>query len=337
MTIFLHVGVGKTGTTTLQVFLDTHREVLARRGLVVAAAPRSRNHRALAVHALEDGVIDNARRTLGLTTPEAIAAFRAELAERMRQEAAALPAGARIVFTSEQLSRLTQPAEFARLKDLLALYGPHDIKVIAYLRRQDQYYASAYSQSVKGGAEAEMRPKKKLLTQSVYNYEIFLTRWAEAFGESSLMVRVFERGQMAEGDIIADFFATIGFDGHADLDRPPRQNQSLDVTTLDFLRRLNPQIPRYLDGAANRRRPQLIAALEALSTGPRPRLDPAEAQAFLRGFEASNAAVARRFLGRADGRLFLDPPEEGEAPRSELDLDRAMALTAELLNRLLRA
>lgn len=336
MTIYLHVGVGKTGTTTLQVFLENHRKELARHGLTVAAAPKSRNHRALAMYALDYNVIDNARKAKRLTTSEAIADFRADLRERVAAESATLSADATIVFTSEQLTRVSRPSEFARLKDLLALYGTHEIKIIAYLRRQDQYYASSYSQYIKGGQDLDMRPSGKLVAESVYDYLAFLNGWAESFGDENLIVRVFERSQLKDGDVIADFFEALNIEVPAGLDRPARQNESLDINTVQYLRMLNRHMPRFIDGAVNKRRPRLIAELEAISDGARPRLAVEEAQRFMDLFEVGNAEVARRFLGRADGRLFLDPLIAEDAARPQLDLDRAMEITARLLDRLLR-
>lgn len=339
MTIFLHVGVGKTGTTTLQLFLEMHRAALAARGLHVATAPQSRNHRALAMYALDDTVIDNARKAKKLTTPAAIANYRNALLARVRDEAATagLTEDTSLVFSSEQLTRLKQPSEFARLRDLLSHYGRHKIKIVAYLRRQDQYYASSYSQYIKGGQDIDMVPTASLMKQSVYDLRRFLDGWAQAFGQENIIVRVFERFQLKDGDVISDFLDVVGVRDNADLARPPRQNESLDVNTVRYLRLLNPHVPRFIDGAVNRRRPVLIAALEAISDGPKVSLSSEDANAFLALFAEGNADIARRYLHRADGRLFLEPVAEAKAVQPDLDLAMATAISARLFNHLLKA
>ncbi|MGH6876239.1 MAG: hypothetical protein ACREHV_02550, partial [Rhizomicrobium sp.] len=58
---WLHIGTGKTGTTSIQHHLARNRRALLAQGYLYAMAPGSGNHHALSAFALEDEKIDAAR------------------------------------------------------------------------------------------------------------------------------------------------------------------------------------------------------------------------------------------------------------------------------------
>lgn len=328
MTVYLHIGTGKTGTTTIQTFLETNRDVLRSKGLIVPTSLGRQNHRNLAAYSLNDDQIDNSRRAKRLTTPERIAAFRGKLVAGLLAEAPTWPADASVVMTSEQLTRLRRPGEIERLHDLLARTG-HPVKVIAYLRRQDDYFASEYSQLIKGGQSLPFSIDNKL-NMAIYNYDHFLGSWASVFGDDNMIVRPFERGQFVQGDLLMDFLSLVGvseIEGCVSVDQ---KNPSLDAQTVEFLRLLNPDLPRWADEGADPVRAEFVRQLEAVSDGPRLKLSSEQATALLARFEDSNAAVARRYLGREDGRLFLAPVHDGEGREPGLTTEQSIAIAVKM-------
>ncbi len=307
MTLYLHIGTGKTGTTTIQTFLEANREVLRDRGLIVPLSLGRQNHRNLAAYALDDDVIDNSRRAKRLTTIERISSFRERLATDLVAEAATWPPHANIVMTSEQMTRLRRQGEIERLRDLLLVVG-HEIKVIAYIRRQDEYFASEYSQLIKGGQTLPFSIDNKL-NLAIYNYASFLGRWAEVFGDGNMIVRPFDRNQFAGGDLLADFLTNVSFPDVTGCAPVDQKNPSLDAQTVEFLRLLNPDLPRWEEKGVNSTRTAFVQQLEAISDGPKLRLSSEDARSLLARFSESNAEVARRYLGRADGMLFNTPDD----------------------------
>ena len=108
-------------------------------------------------------------------------------------------------------------------------------------------------------------------------------------------------------------------------------NQRLDAATLRFLLSLNAYLPRFNEGEPNPERGDIVAALEAISAGPKPAGDPEMLRGILKLYEASNAAVAARFLRRPDGVLFSNVriPDE-KADDSALTAERAIEIAAHL-------
>ncbi|HEY4114901.1 MAG TPA: hypothetical protein VGM17_12675 [Rhizomicrobium sp.] len=330
MTLFLHIGIGKTGTTSIQTFLEMNAGPLAERGIVMPTTLGRRNHRRLTMYALNDDVIDNSRRARRLLTPAAVEKFRTHTFSEFRAEVAQWPPHDTVVMTSEQMTRLRRPGEIARLKDLVSLSGQQDIRVIVYLRRQDLYYVSEYSQEVKGGKDIPFRPNGKVVNRDIYFYDRLIGYWADVFGPEAIIVRPFEPSALRNGDAIDDFLSVIGVDDLSGMERPPPRNASLDAYTVEFLRRLNPAVPRWVDGGESATRRLLVEALEKISHGPKLRMSRENAQKFLALFAESNAMVARRYLSKE--KLFEEDVEQTVGMEPELPAEAAQPIAAALFS-----
>ena len=324
MTIFLHIGMGKTGTTSIQTFLEINAAALATCGIITPTTLARRNHRRLTMYALDDGVVDNLRRAKRMTTPESVRVFRERLAASFSAEAATWRSSQTIVMTSEQMTRLRSVEEVSRLKSLIGLAGHEDIRVILYVRRQDLAHISIYSQWIKGGLDVPFRPEIQGAHKSTLYYDRFIAPWAQVFGSGALIVRPFEPSSLKNADAVDDFMSVLGVDDLSGFVRPPRANTSLDVHTIEFLRRLNSHIPRWVNNKQERSREALVAALEAISVGPKLRMSRATAEGFMAPFVEGNAAVARDYLARDV--LFQEGLEDLPGTEPSLTPEAALAI-----------
>jgi hypothetical protein len=328
MDIYLHIGTGKTGTTSIQTFLELNRQKLEENGVIVPQSPGRRNHRRLTMYALNDGIIDNTRRSRGLLRDDQVAHFREQFSRQFREEAATWSGASKVILTSEQMTRLRRPGEIQRLRELIAVGSK--VVVIVYFRRQDDYFLSEYSQIIKGGQNLTMDAAIEKVNMQVYNYYAFLKNWADEFGKDNIVVRPFEHSQMVGGDAVQDFLSVVGIEDLPQYAKPPRQNLSLDRYTVEYLRRLNPHVPRFIDNAPNPLRVGLVEALESVSDGAKLTLSKETAEIFLRRFKKLNALVAREYLNRVDGVLFHETPADAVVDSSALDEEKVMAITARL-------
>lgn len=327
--VFLHIGMPKTGTSSIQAYLHQNRKALRERGLVVPHAPGRKNHSKITLyaHTYRKGV--TILQAHEVASQSAAEKFRESFLTEMKQEASLWRANETVVLTGEHMSLLREPEEFDRLKKLLAVMGERPVKIVVYLRRQDLFYLSGYSQRIKNGSTLPWSDLGEHFDPATFNYAAMLEGWKSAFGKDAIIVRVFERGQMIGGDLLKDFMSVIGF-ADVPIVETVRKNESLDARTLEFLRRLNPWYPRFVQGRLNKDRRALVSAMEQLSEGPSLRMGRTAAVEFLTQYEDCNRTVAQEYLGRADGKLFLDDPkDESEAPPS-LTLDDAMELSAKL-------
>ena len=136
---------------------------------------------------------------------------------------------------------------------------------------------------------------------------------------------------MTGGDLFADLFSVIGFDEYDQMQRPADQNRSLDVHTLEFLRRFNAHVPVFSDSAVNQDRGDIAEALAGISTSEHLKPRREAATAFMKQFALSNAEVARKYLHRPVGALFTsEPPGDQGAHAPSLNVAKTIEIAAAL-------
>lgn len=336
--IFIHIGMPKTGTTSIQQYLHDNRILLRRSGYVVPLCPGRTNHRNLTVYALPDDSAVTIRRAKGLTSIEAVARFRKSFVTKLAAEARGWKADQSIVLTGEHMIFLTQEEEFTRLKELLAVMGDRPVQVIIYLRRQDEFYVSLYAQFIKNGGSApwcdlgddvNSAAIGNEIAATLFHYDKVIANWSAAFGADNVRVRVYERRQLVREDVVADFLSVLQCDQLSASAPTIRTNRSLDARTLEYLRRMNVLLPRTMIGA-DRRRSALITALEQISNGVGIRMRQSTAVKFLDRYREGNASIAKRYLGRCDGMLFQEGPRNEPEQPPYLSIDDSIEINARL-------
>lgn len=333
MDLYLHIGTEKTGTTSVQKYLRKNRELLARRGILYPEAPGPQNHTGLAAAAQEIGKVGPLRKSLGLTGEDAVRKHRIEMMAALEAELAARPYGKAVMSGEHCSSLLGEDGEVRWLKDKLAPLF-ETIRVVVYLRRQDDFLLSLYSTAVKSGAAYPIRVPPEKALKARYDHWGLLERWARVFGREAIICRRFERATLRNGDIIDDFLDAAGIDPGADFERPEDVNESLDAETLEFLRLFNQHVPRFAKGKVNPSRDNVVSLLsKASSGGPLVTLDTDELSRFMTRFRDGNAKVAAEYFGGArsdsDDPLFAPRADTRERTRQAvLSVERAVELCA---------
>lgn len=233
-TIYIHIGAPKTATSTLQNILATNYRKLIKNGVLYPREPRNGD----AHHEL---VCDLIEQYQGIRMPdiwygarprgEAWAALQAEIA---RHESSI----SSVIISSELF--FGQKKNIEVMLDAVAghLQG-HEVKVVVYLRRQDQLYSSFYNQDVKGVRQWPDSAYQFYQTHQIFqqDYHSLLNHWSGAFGKKHVVIRPFEAEQWLNGDIVQDFCAATGTvllpSGYRD------HNESLGAVQLYVKRCLN--------------------------------------------------------------------------------------------------
>jgi hypothetical protein len=200
---------------------------------------------------------------------------------------------------------------------------------VVYLRYQPEYYLSTYAMEVKAGGHKDIQPPLNG-RDYYYNYERMLDGWAKMFGDDAVVVRVFERAALKNGDVVDDFFDVMGFVPGPGIEIPPALNTSLDAKVLQFLRLFRQHIPRFVDDVANPDHGDIVRALEGISNGPRFSVPAETMRQIGAAFADSNANVARRYLGRADGVLFKPVTYSAEAASDPLSVAQTVEIAAHI-------
>jgi len=291
----LHIGAHKTGTTAIQLWLHLNRLRLAQRGLLYPAELMRPDNWMLGQHSIVFEL--QGRPELSRNTRETDQSPLAVLA--------GLPRTQDLLLSSENFSRL-KDAEVAALARALAGY---DVRVVLYVRRQDDTLQANYqTRVVNYGYAADFETFAREWKRDA-DYLAIARRWRDAFGPGSVVVRVYEKGQLKDNDAIADFTATLEDLLGRRLDAadweaaPPNVNSSLPRHVVDVIRRHN-TLPAGKALAGSLR--DLSALLYQGQRFSHDYAPPDERARLLASRAEENQALAREFLGRADGVLFRD-------------------------------
>ena len=208
-TVYLHIGAPKTATSTLQRVLAKNYKALLRQGVLYPRLLRNGDaHHTLVCdliqayqgHSMAD--LWYGERTRGAAWDD----LQREIEQHQGQVD-------RIVLSSELFFGQTQ-----KLEDMLAdirhrLHG-HELKVVVYLRRQDQLYSSFYNQDVKGARQWAFSAYQFYQTHQIFrhDYDELLGIWSNAVGRDNILIRPYEAERWVGGDIVRDFCAATGIE-----------------------------------------------------------------------------------------------------------------------------
>jgi hypothetical protein len=325
--LYIHIGHPKTGTTSIQTFLLDNREALKKAGILVPHAG-----------VVQGGHHGLTRNWYGVRAREDRSAEMKDALLREIREAR-LPAA---VISSEGFIQ-ENPAELARL------FGEAvDVTVIYYIRRQDWVAESVYAQRVRSYIQMAVETPQALLPLLVPRYVKVIARWSDAFGKARMRVRPFEKVAFTGGSLLADFLTLIGVDPALFPEADRRRNTAFKRHYLEFKRLCNllPLLEHEHQALSDE-----LDRLSAADETPQPRhlFSHGERLRLLENCAAENGAIARDFLGQADGLLFREPPPPEDpgfrplqAPPADVQhaifnrLSQPVAETLEFLDRRIR-
>lgn len=204
-----------------------------------------------------------------------------------------------------------------------------DVRIVYYIRRQDSYLLSAWQQwhqkrhpsliqylSDHGGTEG--------------NWDRVIQPWEDAFGHDRVMLRLFRRDKLHNGDVVDDFFhnlhlpqdGCIGLTGHS--------NRSFDDHIGDMAHRIRD----VFRGPHDNEFYAVIARLlgeHAFKSGSGSHLLTLDQRTeFLQKYEASNDAIKRRFFPDMGSEPLFEPPNDSDV-HALTDIERLQAENAILM------
>ncbi len=311
--IILHIGIEKTGSTSLQRFLTVNQDDLRARGYFVpssfapVAAPPLFNHTYLTTCSMKsDRLDDEIRVQNGISDRRSLIRHRFDITRKFEQEITELSDSVdTIILTNEHMfSQLRTAEEIYYLRDWLRIFS-NNIDVVVYLRPQHEVAMSLHSTALRNGWTT---PSPFLLTDQVGNgqspidrqffeYGDLLRAWVDVFGHDAMKVRLFGPHTLIDGDIVADFFQTLLIDDVGLIPLEGRENVGLTLIGARLLLFLNKMLLTVPEEIARTKRNAVVDALALIasdSRGMRP--SRAEARSFFESFKASNEYVRKEWF-----------------------------------------
>ncbi|EGY4808381.1 hypothetical protein JIO44_001857, partial [Campylobacter coli] len=151
---------------------------------------------------------------------------------------------------------------------------------------------------------------KKNLSHFNYicNYKQIIQWWQQIFGKENLIVRLFDKSEFYQGDLLKDFVHSIGLKWDNEFVIPPKQNESLDLIGVELLKRINQYLPWRIDNKINHLRGDLTKFITKYfqnSNNYHLKFQPPKEiiQSYIDSFEESNEWVRKEFFPYKE-RLF---------------------------------
>ena len=305
MTVYIHIGMQKTGTTFLQIALHNNREALSQHGVTYPYSSIGLAGKVVrAHHFIPHALLGRRSAHLPNADFSLLEQHVDDLKERMESS------GNVGLISSEDFSSLKRE----QIRELRRLFPERDTRIIVYLRRQDYWADSLYGQMLKGGRQKSMSEFLEKIERKL-NYRALLEPWSEAFGHENIVVRCYEK---LEGRALwDDFLDAIGCREAKTIDPGLETANSLSYEAVNFLKLLGPYGPqreiRSILARNETRHPPT-----ARGSGLR-HLSADLAQEILSLQEASNRYVANRYLGR--DKLFSDDEPAGEIDNKTMSVE----------------
>lgn len=306
--IFIHIGTHKTGSTTIQHALRQSCSRSQSQGCCFAATPRASRQ------IMRSQDYDKALAK----------GFREDFVRSLNRAG-----GETIVFSSEALSGtpnnsyLNSSVVSSILRDSTKDF---DVKIIIYLRRQDDFIQSMYTQTIQQGDSHSFADfMKGYETSDSLRYSRIIGDFAQQFSKENVVVRSYHSASNI--GLIRDFQSIIG---HQDFGLQSQiwRNPSYSVHALEIAKRANSRLNES-------DRKILRSALQRVMHKPKNEslslFSNQEHKELLKRFADDNRWVAQNYMYEDASTAFPPPPEEQAKAQPPLTHDEVSSLVVELL------
>ncbi|HBX23511.1 MAG TPA: hypothetical protein DEF34_07775 [Desulfotomaculum sp.] len=323
MKIYIHAGMGKTGSSAIQAFLTLNYEMLKKKGYLFPNPPNLHNG-------------------LGFQTSGGNAHFLYELFKKNKTQnikeiiKSFMSYNINVILSSEMLFHVLRiyPERF------FDVFNKYDYKIIIYVRRQDNLLSSCYNQFVKyEDMKSDFIPPHG---EQAHDFCMTLKQILDYSEIKKIIVRPYEKKQFYLGNIFADFLNCIGLELHNEFVLPEKiVNPSLDSNTLEFRRILNILEVDKDNLDAKYIINNKLAKYTVENNMGRPFQDNnifsiKERLEIINKYAKENEDIARVFLNREDGKLFCDPlPKEDKTHKTheKLTFEKAVDICKYILKK----
>lgn len=257
MKLLLHIGTPKTGTTSIQNYLYNNKERLISEGYYYFTLENIRkifnkNHLDDTVHLLVAYFLENHGYYIfnNCESDEDKKIFKNNILEKYLNEIKKIPKNIHtVIMSSEQFFQLLEEKNIFILKTLL--YETFkEIKVLCYIRPQCEKAISFFSTKLLSGWGGHKDLEKSLyedltIENKRYNYFEALLSWEKNFGFENIILKVYEKDQFINSDLLDDFTSLIDKKLIGNLVKTDNHNASLDHFGHVLIKSFNKHFPEY--------------------------------------------------------------------------------------------
>lgn len=312
-TLYLHIGTTKTGTTSIQKFCLQNQLLLQKKNYCFPDSIYRYENKENATFRYK-GIHRNGHFLVG-SVWDADGGHDTAEEERLYNEGMANVAALfqtydNVILSDEGIWYMSSYGK-RDLWDKLQTHAKehhYQIKIIVYLRRQDDFFISNWNQAVKENHMTDSIEKNLEETMKTrikrYAYGEKLDSISQIFGKEHIIVRRFEPQAFYNGNIYADFLHCLGLELTEEYKplESATNNTSLEGNTLEIMRILN-TVPE-LDSQTRLLYLESLRAITKISDCKCSMLSYDERKALMSRFEEGNRHVAETYIH--DGKPLFD-------------------------------
>ena len=220
MKLILHIGMHKTGSSSIQQTLYSYENAVEFEYLPLGTI----NHSGPIFMAFSPDRYSYhtvLKRGLSRTEVDELSRQYREKLERGLKESSVN----KVILSGEDVSTMSREALDRMFSCILPLVD--DVEVVAYVRSPKEFMESAFQQRVKDGLCAWD------LSGTPLNYKERFAYFVERFGRDKVKVKVFNKAQLVDGDVVKDFSAQCGI--NIPSEHVVRVNEGISLSALKLL------------------------------------------------------------------------------------------------------
>ena len=303
--LYLHVGTPKTGTSAIQRFCADNSAILEREGI---------SYRKMPFRYRDASAVRNGRFLMGPVTDDE--GNRDEEEEKIRYTKGLelvleqFKTCDKVILSDESLWLYVHLDNGEALRKLCEFGEAHGfvVKIIVYLRRQDEFISSLWRQKVKEGRPlGEYRDYgKDGHVRKRCSYCKTLTVFRDVVGRENITVRRFERNKFVGGSILPDFLDIFGLkltDEYVMDNEVMNLSTNNDYTNIQrILNQLSPH-PNVICTNQSKYFADIALRLSEKDGEYSILMDEAQTEQFMSTYMNGNHKIAKEYFGE-DGDLF---------------------------------
>ena len=236
MKLLLHIGCPKTGTTTIQNSLKFNNKKSIENGFFYLTLENIRNIfdqklEETNAHLLSVYFNNNHSnfKKRNLSTFKEKEDLRVKILNQYKDKIKTIPNNIHtVIISSEQFYENMDENNLPFLKTFLNYYF-NEIKIICYIRQQvdtaNSYFSTKLLLGWLGSQDFEQALNKDLVLDNItYNYFKGLLRWEDTFGRENIFLKIYDKTQFVNNELINDFINII--------DKNLIENLKLQITKI---------------------------------------------------------------------------------------------------------
>ena len=227
-TIYLHIGMPKAGSTSIQRFLYNNREKLKEFGILYPIIPNDNDEKDYNIaEYINFRKIDKKIITQGLEFYNEF--FKNEVIDKVLKNDEAFEFCDKIIFSDELLF---YKKDCINMFDVMRENG-FEVKVMVCFRSPVDYLASLWQENLKPYLDNFTTPIDKFLFNASANYELILD-FIKKLGKENVIVLPFGKKYWKNGNLIEDFMSALGVENFEEAASAPKKNSSYNRYVCDF-------------------------------------------------------------------------------------------------------